>query len=261
MGGNIENSYAAGDVTSFDGTSIGGLVGFTSGVGYSMTNSFASGNVTGGEKVGGLIGELIGTTKVDNTYATGNVTGTRETDTMRGGGMIGGLIGSSNGGIVSNSHATGNVMVVDNSTVVDGTTGGRTNNVGGLIGNQMYGSVNDSYATGTVVGNGGDNTGGLVGNNYGGTVNDSYYQDSNVVRAAENAPIRAEIGRILEDVRSRESDKSRSDAKGGGTPASRRGTRLSLDQFIYSDDESRYSARVKAISVEDECEDGEDCER
>jgi hypothetical protein len=244
---------------------IGGLIGVVTGSWDGepfpnvVRNSFATGNVTGGEKVGGLIGEvgylLLGENNpilVDNTYATGNVTGTRATNSL-GGGMIGGLIGSSSHSNISNSHATGNVLV---------NADGATYYLGGLVGRQDGGSISDSYATGTVVGNGGLATGGLVGGNRlgNGTVSDSYYQDANTVAASETTPVRMETGGIVDNVRLNESESTRKERENTTTARGSQRSGSSLNQYIYQDDESGYSAYVKAVSVEDECEDGEeDC--
>jgi hypothetical protein len=266
--GDISNSYATGSVNSLHGDRIGGLIGLikNTGTGTSITSSFSTGDVVGGYMVGGLVGQAMAVT-VDNVYATGNVTGTRAYRREMGGdfslgmnGMVGGLIGQAGATTINNAYATGNVISMAPT--------GESGFMGSLVGSQDGGTISDSYATGTVVGSDayGRNAGGLVGGSSRddfGTVSNSYYQDANVVRAIENAPIRAETGRILDDIQSRESDKTRDNAKdeGGDSAVARRGTYPGLDQFIYSDDGSRYSARVKAISVEDECEDGEDCER
>jgi hypothetical protein len=75
-----------------------------------MSNSYATGNVSGNNSVGGLVGYTHGGL-VNNSYATGNVSGTS---------YVGGLVGN-NSGIVSTSYATGNVS-------------GSGDYVGGLVG-------------------------------------------------------------------------------------------------------------------------------
>jgi filamentous hemagglutinin family protein len=250
-GGSISNSYAIGDVTSFDGEVIGGLIGGFGGA--ELTNSFATGDVTGGYEVGGLIGAVGAsslTTVVDNSYAIGNVTGTRETDNIMGGGMIGGLIGRSSGTDIGNSHATGNVI-----TIADG----RTNNMGGLVGSQKGGSISNSYATGTVVGNGGNYVGNLVGGTAG-IGEGNYYTDANAAATAAAAPSRTETGRIVDDVRLNELESTRKERKNTTTARGGQRSGSSLNQYIYQDEDG-YSARVKAIFVEGaECsDDDEDC--
>ena len=97
---------------------VGGLVGSNSGT---VSNSYATGSVSGTTSIGGLVGSNYGT--ISNSYATGSVSGTTN---------VGGLVGINNyGGKVSNSYATGSVS---------GTT-----NVGGLVGNAYGGSILSSF--------------------------------------------------------------------------------------------------------------------
>ena len=140
--GTISNSYATGTVS---GTNyIGGLVGFSNS--GTIIDSHATGTVTGsGNSVGGLAGGSYGT--MSNSYATGNVSGTN---------YVGGLLGSANGNGVNNSYASG---------AVSGST-----YVGGLVGYNAA-TTSDSYATGTVSGSSG--VGGLVGYNNG-TISKTY---------------------------------------------------------------------------------------
>ena len=145
----ITNSYASGTVSGKG--SVGGLAGNT----RTISNSYASGTVSGEDSVGGLAGvnEKEGT--ISNSYATGNVNGTG-TGT---GNYVGGLVGNNFGGI-SNSYATGNVN-------------GTGNYVGGLLGvNEKEGTISNSYASGTVSGR--DSVGGLVGYNTR-TISNSFY--------------------------------------------------------------------------------------
>ena len=164
----VSNSHATGNVTRTDfgeGRWFGGLMGYNSGT---VDSSYATGSVTGGEKMGGLAGFNSGGT-ISNSYATGSVYGFTE---------IGGLVGSNtsanfysdflrasitNNAVVTNSYASGNVT-------------GTGNKVGGLVGINQGGngssttggtaSVTNSYATGAVAG--GESVGGLVGQNKGG---------------------------------------------------------------------------------------------
>ena len=77
--------------------------------GVSVTKSYASGNITsGGAYVGGLIGYFATTNgNISQSYATGNVTGTVN---------IGGLIGYGNasGGTINNCYSLGNVTATNN---------------------------------------------------------------------------------------------------------------------------------------------------
>ncbi len=102
-------------------------------------------DVAGINRVGGLVGFNNGGS-VSLTYVTGNVVGT--------GTGVGGLVGV-NYSRVSHSFAAASVSSSDNL-------------VGGLVGSSgNSATISSSYATGTVTGN--DNVGGLVGNNYNGS--------------------------------------------------------------------------------------------
>jgi hypothetical protein len=172
--GTVSNSYATGSVTGC--FRIGGLVGRNEGW---VSDSYATGNFTGSlliSDVGGLVGWNDGT--VSNSYATGSVTG---------GDHVGGLMGHNVHGTVSNSYATGNVTgkervgglagrnhngAVNNSYSSGNVTGYKY--VGGLVGeNQFYGTVSNSYSTGSVTGN--EYVGGLVGHIDDGTVSNSFW--------------------------------------------------------------------------------------
>ena len=167
--GTITNSYATGAVTGTR-NNVGGLVGRLNG--GTIRNSYATGAVTGtGSYVGGLVGEnSFGT--ITNSYATGAVTGTRNN--------VGGLVGNDSGGTITNSYATGSVRgssrvgglvgtltlngrgsSIMNSYATGDVTGTR-NNVGSLVGYSDRGAITYSYATGDVTGTG-RYVGGLVG--------------------------------------------------------------------------------------------------
>jgi hypothetical protein len=159
------------DVTG--GDIVGGLVGDNEGT---VSNSYSTGNVTGvtdSGGIGGLVGANLGT--VSDSYSIGSVTG----DTW-----VGGLVGWNEGGTVSNSYSTasanGNVVgvgglvgassgTVSNSYSTGSVTG--NSNVGGLVGENTA-TLRNSYSTGSVSGN--EDVGGLVGDNLA-TVGDSFW--------------------------------------------------------------------------------------
>ena len=101
--GDINTASSTVDVTASDSSRVGGLVGQTSAdfgtLGIGVSNSYATGNVEGGDQVGGFIGQVI-ETSVSNSYATGNV---------EGGDRVGGFHGNMNLGEISNSYSAGNV--------------------------------------------------------------------------------------------------------------------------------------------------------
>jgi len=166
----ISNSYATGEVTADANNSsyIGGLVGYaTQGV---ISNSYSTGPVsvgTSAASVGGLVGDTLEVT-ISNSYATGTVSA------GAGSGYIGGLVGLAYAGTISNSYATGSVSAGAYSAYVGGLVGGASG--GGVIGNTVAGlaNISNSYATGAVSsGNGSVDIGGLVGFAYG-TISNSY---------------------------------------------------------------------------------------
>jgi hypothetical protein len=173
----ISNSSASGSVTGIAGGegNIGGLVG---GGSATITDSHADVTVTGevGQaKIGGLLGSGDWSVTINNSYSTGTVTGDEK---------VGGLVGELAGGYIEESYSTGEVF-------------GRTNgSIGGLVGYANSGSgwgtvrgitnnggtisalIESSYATGDVTqigsGNDGGGVGGLVGRLFSGTILNSY---------------------------------------------------------------------------------------
>ena len=127
---------------------VGGLAGIEHGT---VSNCYATGNITGTSGIGGLIGCAYGIT---NSYATCTVTGTDK--------YIGGLVGLGRYAAISNSYATGKV------------TG--NNITGGLAGNASYGKISNSYATGNTTGS--DAVGGLIGNAKNTTLDNVYFTDT-----------------------------------------------------------------------------------
>ena len=165
--GTITDSYATGSVSG--GTYVGGLVGRNSS-GGAITGSYAAGSVSGDSSVGGLVGNNSGA--ITASYATGSVSG--------GNSSVGGLVGNNRGGAITASYATGSVNGIDEvgglvgynsgggaitASYATGSVSGRDNQVGGLVG-ENGGAITASYATGSVSG-GTSSVGGLVGFNSG----------------------------------------------------------------------------------------------
>ena len=137
--GVISDSYATGLVSGT--THVGGLVGYNNDSendmqGWNISLSYAQVNVRGTDYVGGLVGLLYG--KVYASFASGVVSGDE---------VVGGFIGG-NSGKVRASYASGQVT-------------GRES-VGGLVG-YNFDTIDSSYANVEV--SGGSEVGGLVGNN------------------------------------------------------------------------------------------------
>ena len=140
---------------------IGGLVGWQDA--GSITASYATGAVSGGDDTTDRIGGLVGRQdagSITASYATGSVNGGDNFD------HIGGLVGRQNGGSITASYA---------KSTVNGEIG--IDNVGGLVGWQKGGSITASYATGAANGgDGNDHIGGLVGQqSANGEITASYY--------------------------------------------------------------------------------------
>ena len=204
---NISNSYATGTVAGV--SQVGGLVGYGRGRGIRISDSHATGAVTGsGDNVGGLVGDGAGSprNRISGSYATGAVTGVSR---------VGGLVGYGEGfGSISSSYATGAVtgsgdnvggLVGSSSTVISisgsyatGTVAG-VSQVGGLVG---YGRgpstrISSSYATGTVTGSG-DNVGGLVGSIGGSSIRISdSHATGTVTGVSQVGGLVGSIGRII----------------------------------------------------------------
>ena len=173
----ISNSSASGSVTGLAGGEgyIGGLVG---GGSATITDSHADVTVTGATgnaNIGGLLGYGDSSVTISNSYSTGYVNGADN---------VGGLVGYNNGGTITNSYATGAVtgdvkvgglVGLNNgedilNSYATGTVTGDSD-VGGLVGGTA-GDISNSYATGTVTGD--LTVGGLVGALFSGAISNSY---------------------------------------------------------------------------------------
>ena len=172
--GTITDSYATGTVSG--NSQVGGLMGYN----YygAIENSYSTGvvTVTGGSRAGGLVGYNIGA-PITNSYATGAVTGR---------GQTGGLVGYNYNSPIKNSYAIGDVTGEGQlGGLVGYNTGSKITNtyatgdvsggfyIGGLVGSNEYDSIINSYSTGAVTGKGG--LGGLVGEITSSSETSSYY--------------------------------------------------------------------------------------
>src|SRR5450830_673123 len=158
--GTISNSGATGSVTGVNlpGASfVGGLAGTNTGSGV-ITVSTASGTVNGArEFVGGLVGSNQAT--ITQSYATGNLSGSRG---------VGGLVGG-NSGSISDAYATGAVGMASGAdmTLVHENLGGLAGSNSGAISNVFSsGAVNGSGFTAAIGGVVGSNAGGTLSGAY-----------------------------------------------------------------------------------------------
>ena len=173
--GNIDGCSAAVNLTVTDAeaaTYAGGIAGYLSfnGSSSSSLTLTASGTVNiivaGSAYAGGLVGYNYYNITITDSYATGNVTASSSY-----GCYAGGLVGNSSNNItITDSYATGNVKASDNylsSSYAGGLVGNSSNNI----------TITDSYATGNVTASGNNNNsyaGGLVGYSWSPTITDSY---------------------------------------------------------------------------------------
>ena len=144
---------------------VGALAGGSDGA---LVACYATGSVSGTERVGGLVGA--------NGDDTGTIVDSYATSSVSGNGAVGGLAGG-NWNTIVGSHATGNVS--------------GTNTVGGLAG-WNGGPIGTSYATGNVFGT--ISVGGLVGKNSNGGIITSSYAAGNVASADDGIRIGGLVG-------------------------------------------------------------------
>ncbi|WP_298270670.1 GLUG motif-containing protein [Geobacter sp.] len=184
-GSTILDSYALGDVTG--GNSVGGLVGYIKGYGTTISNSHANGQVTGNSYVGGLVGSIMGSAiNIADSHATGDVWADANPNNQNIGGLVGYLYaygGPGSGSTLNNSYATGAVHAGDYSS-----------GVGGLVGYNYGVSVIDSHAAGIVTtAVNSDSIGGLVGNNAFGAITNSS-ATGNVTAGASSSNVGGLVG-------------------------------------------------------------------
>jgi hypothetical protein len=160
--GELSESSFTGDVTGTN--TVGGLVGLAFG---DITDSTFSGSVTGERYVGGIAGGT-GAPTISNSSASGSVTG------LAGGeGNIGGLVGGGSA-TITDSHADVNVTGATAIRNIEGEiTVAGNESIGGLLGwGDLSVTISNSYSTGSVTGDA--KVGGLVGTLAGGYIEESY---------------------------------------------------------------------------------------
>lgn len=167
----VSNSDATGTVTGL--SNIGGFSGYV--VNSQITDSFATGEVNASSSTSGGFAGFTGCESIfTRVYATGNVNGN---------GYAGGFSGDDGcegpGSVFNQVYATGNVISTNdytggflgralgttfNNVYVRGNVSG-TNYVGGFIGYTNYSSLTNTYSTGSVNGSGESYVGGFIGQN------------------------------------------------------------------------------------------------
>lgn len=115
----IEDTYALGMIHGVN--HVGGIAGRSWNT--HLKRCFALGDVVGsGTNAGGLVGELITNSSIENCFARGNVSGNDD---------VGGLVGWLNNSSVTNAYSTGSVSAFENA--------------GGLIGDVNSPTITNSY--------------------------------------------------------------------------------------------------------------------
>ena len=138
----IKNSFSNSVINSINGDLIGGLVGVNYGL---ISDSYATGDVSGVHMVGGLAGFSGGyQSLITDSYATGKVNAVFDS--------AGGLVGKLYNGIIRNSYATGNVTA-------ESYAGGL---IGSISGTDSTIEVSNTYALGDVTTTA-NYAGGLIG--------------------------------------------------------------------------------------------------
>ena len=187
-GGSVEDCDFTGSVS---GNYVGGVVGQNSSgdssgdSSASVTNCYNTGEVSGGEDVGGVVGNNSFNATVTNCYNTGKVSGPDSGSDNN----VGGVVGDNNstvkncyntGAVTGNSYVGG--VVGDNSGSVtncyntdSGTVTGSDGRVGGVVGYNSSSTVENCYNIGEVSGlDSGNYVGGVVGYNISSTVENCY---------------------------------------------------------------------------------------
>jgi The GLUG motif. len=124
----IANCYVEGGTISYvtGGGAVGSIIGAVqAGSIATVTNCYNTGDVTGTDYVGGIVGYTDGTTTVTNCYNTGDVTGTD---------YVGGIVGVS-----------GHVTIIINCYNTGDVSGNSAGGIVGHLGNSSTVTVNNSY--------------------------------------------------------------------------------------------------------------------
>lgn len=176
-GGTVENASTSTPVAGV--SAVGGLIGNQDAGSVHKASSSAS--VAGsGFDIGGLVGELLNAGTISQSFATGNVTATAGASAIAGG-----LVGTNGyspgtGGAISQSYSTGNVtsysgeagglVGYNGGAISDAYATGAVNglgsaqNIGGFVGvNTAQGTIDKAYSIGEVTG--GTQAGGFAGYN------------------------------------------------------------------------------------------------
>lgn len=137
---------------------VGGIAGYA--IGAQITNSVCSSEVRGDRAVGGVIGNIAGSTVISSCGMIGTINGTNTINDKSQLMNVGGVVGYNNRSTINKSFSYSAINAPD------------ARYVGGIIGNNAGGTLTNSYSTSTVTG--GTIAGGIVGYNNNGTVKTCY---------------------------------------------------------------------------------------
>ncbi len=137
---------------------VGGIAGYV--MNGTLKNCVCDSEVRGDKAVGGVAGNIGGSTTVTSCGMIGSIKGTNESNDQAFLQNVGGVVGYNNRATVTTSFSYADISAP------------LARYVGGLIGNNVGGTLTNSYSTSNVIGN--ITCGGIVGYNNGGTVNKCY---------------------------------------------------------------------------------------
>ncbi len=124
--GAVRNSYSIGDIngnTNNRGAYVGGLVGYN-GTGGTISGSYTTASVWGGQSVGGLVGYNIEGARIENSYSKASAVMGNTLDYGLGQ-SIGGLVGENKGEIINTYTDAGWVQGSDKVGELVGTNYGK----------------------------------------------------------------------------------------------------------------------------------------
>ncbi|MBV8802110.1 MAG: filamentous hemagglutinin N-terminal domain-containing protein, partial [Gammaproteobacteria bacterium] len=190
--GQINNDYTSGTLSIIETNGsnyyIGGLAGVENNT--TVLNSYSTAAVSANFNVsfvvylpyiGGLLGLADGTvsSSVTNSYSAGSVNAILNGTVISGAG-VGGLVGSTAGGIlnIANAYNVGSITVSGNSSLPIGGLAGTSNSLGG--------SITTSYSAGAVSGASGT-VGGFLGSLSNGTVDNTNFWNTTTSGQASSA--------------------------------------------------------------------------
>ena len=196
LGGNdgtVTNSYAIGNVTGDD--YVGGLIGHN--WKGTVSNSYSMGSVAGKWDTGGLVGINEGT--LTNCYSSSSITGWYSAGGLAGI-NAGSVINSYSSGSVTAWYSVGSLVGINEGSLSNSYSSGSVTgwySVGGLAGINSE-TVNNSYSIASVSGRSG--VGGLVGTNHG-SVRYSYVTGSVTGSVAGERDVGGLVGSNYDTVR------------------------------------------------------------